>query len=79
MSLLSFIWMWQDQMLASDKEKSSHLIFITAFSLVCIVAQNDPYITDWVTNPGQVPRKFKLTTYQSKCGVLAYWAIRNTL
>ena len=38
----------------------------------------EPHIRDWVTKTAQVPREFKLPTYQFECYVLAYWAICNT-
>ena len=54
-------------------------LFITTLLLVWSVGHMDPHITDWVTKPGKVPRKFELATYWFRCDALTCWAIRNTL
>ena len=54
-----------------------HLMFIAALFLIWTVDHVGPHSTNWVIKSIQVPREFKLATYQFECDALAYWAIRN--
>ena len=71
--------MWQGQLWATGKRKSSprnaHHWIIPSL----ILGQMDPHIINWVTKSVQVPREFELATGQIECDALDGWVIPNTL